>query len=121
MTEHVVANADDIEEGERIIAQVEGREIGIFRKDGEYHAFLNWCPHQGGPVCEGTVSGTNESTFDRDSLELVVSWSREGAVLNCPWHGWEFDLDSGDCLAPRDDTLPAYPVEERDGDLILEL
>lgn len=121
MTEHVVAAADEVSEGDRVVVQIQGREIGVFKKDGEYHAFLNWCPHQGGPVCEGPVSGTQETTFDTESLELTSEWTREGEILNCPWHGWEFELESGECLSRSDVQLPTYPVSVEDGDIVVEL
>lgn len=121
MSEHVVASEGDIEPGERIVVQLEGKEIGVFRKGDEYHAFLNWCSHQGGPVCEGPVTGTQESTFDKESLELDVEWTREGEVLNCPWHGWEFDINSGECLSRPRVKLPTYPVRVEADDIIISL
>lgn len=121
MTDHVIAEEGDIPPGERFIIQLEGKEIAVFRKDDQYHAFLNWCPHQGGPACEGTVTGTQESTFDRDTLGLTIQWTREDEVLNCPWHGWEFDITSGECLSRPNVKLPSYPVKVQDGEIIVSI
>jgi nitrite reductase (NADH) small subunit len=73
------------------IVQVEDRQIGIIRTgDGEIHAVLNRCPHKGAPVCKGIVGGTWPP-----SAVGELNFDREGHVLTCPWHGFEFDLASG--------------------------
>ena len=55
---HRVGSTDDLSEGERIIADVDGREVGVFRVDGEYYALTKFYHNQGGPVWEGTGAGT---------------------------------------------------------------
>jgi len=42
-------------------------------------------------------------------------------VLMCPWHGWEYDVISGACLSKRSVELPSYPVEVRDGELVVRM
>lgn len=121
MSEHVVASAEELSEGDRLLVQLEGREIGVFRIEGELHAYTNWCAHQAGPVCEGHVTGTTEASFDSDTLETELDYCREDEILNCPWHGWEYDLTSGECLSRGEVELPSYPVEERDGDIVITL
>lgn len=121
MSEHVVCEVDDLDSGERLVVQLEGKEIGVFCRDNEYHAYLNWCPHQGGPVCEGDLTGTQESTFDRETLELETEWTQEGEILNCPWHGWEFDINTGDCLSREKIKLPTYPITVNNGQIIVSL
>lgn len=120
MTEHVICEHGDLEEGERKLLQVEGREIAVFYVDGTYAAYVNWCPHQGGPACEGLMSGTREASYDRESGEVSLEWTREGKVVNCPWHGWEFDVSTGECLSRRPIRLPSYPVRVKDGEVVLE-
>lgn len=119
--EHVVAAAADLADGERVVAEIGGREIGVFRLDGEYYAYPNVCQHQRGPVCEGTVTGTTEAEFDREALDLEVDWAKEGEVLSCPWHGWEYHLRTGRCLSRPELQLPSLPVEERGGDVVVSL
>jgi nitrite reductase/ring-hydroxylating ferredoxin subunit len=121
MTEFVVADADEVGPGERIVTELKGREIAVFNLDGEFHAYLNWCRHQGGPICEGNLTGTVEATYDRDSGETSLAWAREDEVLMCPWHGWEYDVTSGACLSKRTVELPCYPVEVQDGELVVTL
>ena len=121
MSQHVVASADVIADGERIVVDIEGVEVGIFRRGEEFHAFRNWCPHQGGPVCEGPLTGTLESSFDRKSLTLETRHTRESEVLNCPWHGWEFDIATGECLSKEKVMLVSYEVTVEDGDIVVTL
>jgi len=121
MSEHVVGDADEVGEGERIVAELEGREIAVFNLGDEYRAYLNWCAHQGGPICEGNLTGTVEASYDRESGETSLDWSREGDVLMCPWHGWEYDVTSGECLSRKSVQLPEYPVEVQDGQLVVSM
>lgn len=121
MSEHTVATVDELDDGDRKLVEVQGREIALFRIDGEFCAYTNWCLHQGGPACEGSVSGTATATFDREKLETSLEWCREGEILNCPWHGWEYDISTGGCLSKQDAKLPAHPVRVEDGDVVVSL
>lgn len=121
MGDHVVADESDLGDGDRVIADIEGREIAVFNLDGEFVAYLNWCLHQSGPCCEGTITGTMEATWNREELTQSLSYTREGEILNCPWHGWEYDLTTGECLSRKDVTLPQYPVRIEDGQVIVSL
>lgn len=118
---HVVARADDLGPGDRVVTQLAGREVAVFNVGGELVAYPNWCPHQGGPLCEGDVGGTSEAEFDRESLTTELRWVREGAVLRCPWHQWEFDLCENAFVHDADRSLPSYPVTVEDGDVVVRL
>ncbi len=120
-TAHVVAAAEDIDEGEHVVVEVDGREIGVFNVGGEYHAYTNWCPHHGGPVCDGSIDGTTEANFDRETLERDLEWVKEGQVLRCPWHAWEFDVTSGESLHSDQYELIGYDVNREGDDLVLRL
>ena len=90
MAKHVVGTVGEIGPGQRKIVEIEGVSIGVFNVGGTYHALRNRCPHQGAPLCLGSVKGT---TLPSAPGEYV--WAREGEILRCPWHGWEFDLLTG--------------------------
>ena len=90
MSVHVVARVGELPPGERKIVEVEGRSIGVFNVHGDYYALRNACPHQGAPLCLGSVSGT-----PAPSAPGEYKWERQGEILVCPWHGWEFDLKTG--------------------------
>jgi nitrite reductase/ring-hydroxylating ferredoxin subunit len=87
---YVVARARDIPEGSRLLVTVQGREIGIYNIDGQFHAVLNRCPHRGAALCRGDVIGLITSTGPG---EIYLDTSRKFIV--CPWHGWEFDINTG--------------------------
>jgi nitrite reductase/ring-hydroxylating ferredoxin subunit len=73
------------------------REIAVFNVDGKLYALKNRCPHQQAPLAAGAVGATrlaSEVGTYRDGLE--------GRILRCPWHSYEFDLDTGRCLVEGD-------------------
>lgn len=122
MPDFKIAAASELRDGDRRIVELKGREICVFNVDDEYFAFLNWCPHQAGPVCEGDLTGTVSANFDRDELTTTKSWERDSELLVCPWHRWEFDIDTGECLSRGDVVLPSYPVEVDDeGDVVVSI
>ena len=104
---YVVAEASEIEPGERKIVAVAGRSIGVFNLDGEYFALRNRCPHQGGKLCEGKLWGVIRSDAPG---EFEYRPSRE--ILCCPWHGWEFHVRTGQSwCAPERLRVRRYEVE----------
>src|SRR5690348_17428099 len=83
---HVVARVDEIPPGGRKIVRLEGREVGVFNLDGEFYALKNSCPHQAARVCLGRVVGTT-----LPGAVYQFEYGREGRILRCPWHSWEYD------------------------------
>lgn len=90
MSKHVVAAVQDLPPGSRRLFHVKGRPIAVFNLDGAYFGLLNRCPHQGGSLCAGAVTGLIESARPGD-----YRLSRVGEIVRCPWHGWEFDIRTG--------------------------
>lgn len=90
MTKHVVAAAGDMPPGSRKLVELEGRRIAIFNVDGAFYALLDRCPHQGGSLCGGKLIGLLESEEPGH-----YHYTRRDEILRCPWHGWEFDLRTG--------------------------
>lgn len=114
MTAHVLTGAADIDEGQRTLVSVQGREVGLFRVSGRIVAIVNVCPHRGAPVCRGQVTGTA-----LPSPPGEYRWGREGEVLRCPWHGWEFDLLNGESLFDPRVRVKMLRVEERGKDVVV--
>jgi 3-phenylpropionate/trans-cinnamate dioxygenase ferredoxin subunit len=90
VAKYVVATVDEISPGGRKIVEVAGRSIGVFNIKGEYFALRNRCPHQGAELCKGRLTGFLTAAVPDD-----YEYARPGENLHCPWHGWEFDLRTG--------------------------
>ena len=106
MAKYQVATVEEIAVGERKLVDVAGRSIGVFNIDGEYFALRNTCPHQGGPLCAGQLAG-----FLTSRVPGEYEYTRKGEILKCPWHGWEFDVKTGQSwVDPEKTRVRTYPV-----------
>jgi nitrite reductase/ring-hydroxylating ferredoxin subunit len=106
MSVHVIGPAAEIPPGGRRLVDVAGRSIGVFNVRGRYYALRNACPHQGAPLCVGEVCGTAAPSPPGE-----YRWEREGEILRCPWHGWEFDLLTGrSVFNPHGTRVRSYKV-----------
>ncbi|WP_421725760.1 thiamine pyrophosphate-binding protein [Bauldia sp.] len=95
-----VADADDLPEGRVMTVTARTKDICLSHFDGQWAAMDNHCPHQGGPLGEGTIERGAEGKC----------WIR------CPWHGWDFDPLTGKPPGGHEDSGQAlYPVEIRNG------
>lgn len=120
MGEHAVARVEDIPEGGRIVVTVEGRSIGVIRSGGRYYALRNRCAHQGGPACEGAIVPTlSASVTERGRVKEFFDESR--MVVCCPWHGWEYEVETGVLVADRTRRIATYPVRVEDGDVYVKV
>ena len=91
--------ADEISPGESREVVAAGRIFAVYNVDGKIHVLDGICPHAGGPLGQGRLNGS---------------------VVTCPWHGWQFDVTSGQhCL---NDTLcqQSYPVRIVDGQITID-
>lgn len=106
MAKHLVGTVAEIPPGGRKIVEVAGRAIGVFNLGGEFFALRNRCPHQGAALCEGKL-GSCVSSQAPGHYEM----SREGEILRCPWHGWEFDVRTGQSwFDPKSVRVKSYEV-----------
>jgi nitrite reductase (NADH) small subunit len=121
----------------KIVSPARGTTIGVFNIHGRFYALKNRCPHMGAPLCEGLLTGTSRHRVSREG-RLEIEWIREGEILACPWHHWEFDVVTGATVfpsrnrvatydvsvaeAPRDhEFIETYPVVVADAKVYLEL
>src|SRR5215211_2888462 len=106
MTRYIIATVAEIPPGGRKIVEIAGRSIGVFNLGGEFFALRNRCPHQGGPLCAGSLGGLVSSPGPGE-----YHYSRAGEIVRCPWHGWEFDIRTGQSWCdPARVRVRSYPV-----------
>ena len=117
MPEIFVARISDFADGERRIVPHGGREIGVFRWQGAFYAYENLCVHQGGPACEGVIMHKVEDVLAPDRTWQGQRFSKDEIHFVCPWHGYEYDLKTGECAADRNLKLKSFEVVRRGEDI----
>ncbi|HEX3326835.1 MAG TPA: Rieske 2Fe-2S domain-containing protein [Actinomycetota bacterium] len=112
--EHLAGSAEALRrEGCRVI-EAEGRRVAVLSVGERFFALRDRCPHKGASLCEGTVGGTFLPSAPQEYL-----YGMDNSVIRCPWHGWEFDLETGRSLMEPDDVgVQVYPVSV-DGDTVI--
>ena len=110
MRRHVVGPVEDIPPGEQKRVEVNGVPVAIFNLDGEFFGLLDRCPHMGGLLSEGVRIGLVES-----NKPGCYAYARRGEIVRCPWHGWEFDIRTGESrFDPNRWSTRAYEVAVED-------
>lgn len=110
MAIHFIASVEDIPVGGRKIVEINRMSIGVFNVKGQFYALLNYCPHNGAELCKGKIYGTN---LESDVHEYIYGKDQE--IIRCPWHGWEFDIKTGESLFDDQVRAKSYPVKVIDG------
>ena len=118
MNRILVGSVDDIQEGHPVFVRSGVLEIAVFRLGDEFRAYRNRCPHQQGPVCNGTITGTQVATA---SSGWEPEWVRAGRVLLCRWHAMEFDLETGERIRGRGERLRSFPVSVTDDQVFVDV
>lgn len=111
--ERFVCKSSEFKDGERQIIRVGEKEIGVFKHAGEYFAYSNYCLHQGGPACEGLTIARVEEHLRPDKTSMGLSFSEKDMNFVCPWHGYEYDMRTGEHVADRSLRLRKYAVVEK--------
>ena len=104
-----VGRSSEFSELKPVFVELEGSRIAVYRFREKYYAYANQCPHQAGPACEGIVIGNNEAEV-LDGGRVREHISEDNMNIVCPWHGVEFDLESGVCRADPRYRLRSYLV-----------
>jgi nitrite reductase (NADH) small subunit len=105
------------------IVEVRGVELGVFYVDGAFHAVLNNCPHQNGPVAEGKLGRTVVADPPDLGERTEERYDPDRTVLRCPCHSWTFDVATGENVAasgPEYD-LVTYETAVEDGTVYIVL
>jgi nitrite reductase (NADH) small subunit len=85
-----VASTAEVKPGQAVVVEVNGKTLAVFNVDGTFHAIDNTCVHRGGPLGEGDIHGN---------------------VVACPWHGWQFDVTTGECVKNPAAKVEVYQVK----------
>ena len=96
-----VASLDEVPAGQPKLVELDGIRIVLARAGDLVYACGDVCTHRGGPLSEGKLNGTR---------------------LACPWHGWMYDVRTGQCVFPgRGASVPSYPVRLEADQILVEL
>lgn len=95
-----VAKKSEIAPGTGKVVEVGGKTVAVFNCEGTFYAIDNTCKHRGGPLGEGSLSST---------------------TVTCPWHGWEYDVTTGECTADRSIKVQTFDVKVEGDDLLVSL
>jgi len=116
MRRHPVCSLEDLPPGTMKLVPVGKFGVGVYNIGGSLYAIANYCAHEGAPLCEGFVGGTNEfAPEEPDQIRRV----REGCIVRCPWHQWEFDITTGQTVADPRKRVRTYEVDVTDGEVYL--
>ncbi|HML14943.1 MAG TPA: Rieske (2Fe-2S) protein [Xanthobacteraceae bacterium] len=116
MARHVVAPVGEIPAGGSKLVSIGNRAIVVFNVGGEFFALNNRCPHKGGSLAHGRLTGLLEA---REPGEY--RYSRRGEIIRCPWHSWEFDVRTGRSWCdPQRLRARQYPVSVEPGAKLVE-
>ena len=91
-----IAGTDDVKPGHGMVAEVQGKTLALFNVEGSFYVIDNTCLHRGGPLGEGEL---------------------EGSVVTCPWHGWQFNVTTGECTKNPAAKVEVYQVKVEGNDV----
>jgi nitrite reductase/ring-hydroxylating ferredoxin subunit len=117
MAELFVAKKSAVTNGERVLLELDGFEIGVYRHNDTFYAYRNVCLHQGGPVCAGVTMGRVDDIIAADRTYVRQSFDASDPHIICPWHGYEYRLLTGECAADPRLRLQRFDIVERNGDV----
>ena len=95
-----VATKSEISTGSGKAVEINGKTIAVFNCDGTFYAIENTCKHRGGPLGEGSLAGT---------------------TVTCPWHGWEYDVSTGECQMDSSIKVQKFDVKVEGDDIFVSV
>ena len=120
-TRHLAARSGDIPENGRLVLDIGETTIAIFRVRGRLFAYENRCPHMGGPVCQGLIIPAVRELLDERQVSTGYAFDESEMRIVCPWHGYEFSIESGAHPAQASIRLTRVAVEEEGGEVYVSL
>ena len=117
MAELYVAKENEFADRDRKVVVEGDKEIGVFRVGGEFYAWENQCPHQGGPVCQGKILAKVEEVIAPDRTSQGLTFSKDKIHVICTWHGYEYNIKTGRHPGDKNVRLKSYKVKVANGDV----
>src|SRR6478735_11490802 len=100
MAWETIAKTGDCPPGSARECVAAGRMVALFNVDGQFYALDGICPHQGGPLGKGRLNG---------------------CIITCPWHGFQFDVTTGQHQTSKSLVHPTFPVKIEEGGVWVDL
>ena len=113
MPEVLVCKDGEIADGGVRLVKVGREEIGVIRHRDKYYAYRNLCPHQGGPACEGLRMPQVVDRIGDGGILLGQTFDEDDMHIVCPWHGYEYNMKTGECVSDRKLKLRKYKIVEK--------
>jgi len=95
-----VATITDVPAGTGKVVEVGGKAIALFNCEGRIFAIDNTCRHRGGPLGDGSLSGT---------------------TVTCPWHGWEYEVTTGVCALDPGTKVDTFDVKVEGHEILVRV
>jgi nitrite reductase/ring-hydroxylating ferredoxin subunit len=105
-----VSKVAEFEDGRCRIVIEGDLEVGVYRRGSTYYAYENMCHHQGGPACEGITMHKVEEILRPDKTYVAQRFNMDQEHIVCPWHGYEYDMKTGECVPDRSLKLKKFDV-----------
>ena len=114
MERNVLCKKDEISSGELKFFKLEERLLLLVRKEDQFYALRNWCPHQGAELGKGVLRGAARSYEGKE-----ICYEKPGGFLYCPWHHWSFDVENGCSMHdPEKTKIKSYDVKVEGDDVV---
>lgn len=95
-----VASVSDLNDLQGKVVEAGGKQIALIKSGDKFYAMENACKHQGGPLAEGAIQGT---------------------TVTCPWHAWQYNLETGESTQPPGMNMETYPVKVEGDDVLVDV
>ena len=118
---HLAGRSTSIPDNGRLVVDIGDNTVGIFRVRGQLFAYENTCPHMGGPVCQGLIIPAIRELVNDGQVSTGYAFDESEMRIVCPWHGYEFSIETGCHPAKASIRLKKVAVEEEGGDVYVTL
>lgn len=114
---HVVCKQSELGPGQmRTVTKGKAPVVVVCSEDNEYYAVRGICPHQGAMLDKGHLTSL---TVSEGPGHYEVE--KGGEILRCPWHSFDYDVTTGECVSDKSLRIKTYPAYVEEGDIVVDL